>query len=170
MGSCISICSNYRLVRSTDKVKLFSLNGQQFTGKVVDVYDGDTCTIVILLNRKITKFRVRCNGYDSPELKPLNNLKNREEIVKKAKLSRNYFISRITNVNISLSNPYSTYEIKELIKQNTKLVKIKCYNWDKYGRLLADIYVDNININDEMIKNNYGLKYDGNTKPIHFST
>ena len=75
----------------------------------------------------------------------------------------------LQDVNISLYKSYSTNETKELIKDNTKLVKIKCYGWDKYGRLLADIYVDNVNINLEMIKNNYGIEYHGKTKPIHIS-
>lgn len=170
MGCFISVYSNYKIKRSTDNVNLFCLNGKEFIGKIVDVYDGDTCNVVIFFNGKLTKFKIRCYGYDSPELKPLKNIKNRDEIVKKSKLSRNYFISRVTNVSISLTQLYSTNEIKEIIKNNTKLVKIKCYNWDKYGRLLAEIYVNNININSEMINNNYAIKYNGGSKPIHINT
>lgn len=169
MGPCVSIYSNNKLRCSTNEVKTFSLNGKEFVGKIVDVYDGDTCSVVIILNRMLTKFKIRCYGYDSPELKPLKNEKNRGDIIKIANISKNYLISRITNVNISLYKSYSTNETKELIKDNTKLVKIKCYGWDKYGRLLADIYVDNVNINLEMIKNNYGIEYHGKTKPIHIS-
>ena len=33
-------------------VGLFSFNGQEKEAKVVDVYDGDTCSIVIFLNKK----------------------------------------------------------------------------------------------------------------------
>ena len=41
---------------------------------------------------------------------------------------------------------------------------IKTYNWDKYGRLLAAFYNNNININDMMIEKGYGYAYDGGTK------
>ena len=35
---------------------------------------------------------------------------------------------------------------------------------EKYGRLLADVYVDNIHVNQWMLDNKYAVPYDGGTK------
>ena len=35
---------------------------------------------------------------------------------------------------------------------------------EKYGRILADVYIDNIHLNELLIKERYAVKYDGGTK------
>ena len=50
-----------------------------------------------------------------------------------------------------------------------KLVKIVCQRWDKYGRLLADIYFqseskEEIHLNSFMVKNKLAVSYQGKTK------
>jgi endonuclease YncB( thermonuclease family) len=44
------------------------------------------------------------------------------------------------------------------------MVILKNVSIEKYGRLLADIYYDNIWLNDWMLKNNYAVPYAGGTK------
>ena len=55
----------------------FSLNGQKLWGRVVNVYDGDTLTIVLSVFNGIYKFSVRMNGIDTCEVKSKND-KNKE--------------------------------------------------------------------------------------------
>ena len=88
----------------------------------------------------------------------------RDELINMAIKSRNYYTSRITNCNIDLDKHYSKKEMKELLKTNTKLVKVKSHGWDKYGRFLGEIFVDKVNINNEMVEKDYGYSYDGGTK------
>lgn len=164
MGNCINSYLYYDLIKTTNEIPLFSFEGQELKAKIVDVYDGDTCSIVIRLNNKLTKFKLRCYGYDSPEMKPPLNSKNREIQINKAIESRNYFISRTTNCPINLNEHYTKTQLKDLLLENTKIVNIKSYGWDKYGRMLGEIYVNNVNINKEMITKNYGYPYDGGTK------
>ena len=45
-----------------------------------------------------------------------------------------------------------------------KMVKVKCGEFDKYGRLLVDILIDDISITKWLIENNYAFSYDGGTK------
>ena len=50
-----------------------------------------------------------------------------------------------------------------------QLIFIKCKDFDKYGRLLAEIYVnfdDVTSVNDLMIENGHGYSYDGGTKRV----
>lgn len=168
MGSCYSFVNNIildnELKKLDDTIELFDLKGMEYNAKVVDVYDGDTCTIVIRLNNNWTKFKLRALGYDTPEMKPSKDINNRDELINMAIKSRNYYTSRITNCDIDLAKHYNKKEMKELLKNNTKLVKVKSYGWDKYGRFLGEIFVDQVNINEEMIDKQYAYRYDGGTK------
>ena len=77
----------------------------------------------------------------------------------------------------SLSNPNRDTEkelahkaknrlIELLNKHPTKLIKIECDGFDKYGRLLIKFwnFVDEESINDIMIKEGHGKPYDGGKK------
>ena len=48
----------------------------------------------------------------------------------------------------------------------SKLITIKCLKFDKYGRILITAYnnVDERSINDIMVEEGYGKKYDGGKK------
>lgn len=162
MGCCYSIYLANQLKNTDNEVPFFDLNGQTHLAKVVNVYDGDTCHVIIKFNNKFYKFKVRALGYDSPEIKPSINLPNRNKIKEKAIDARNYLISRVTDIE----NIYNLgkKDLNEEVKKNKKIIKLKCYKWDKYGRLLGEFYVNGININKEMINKKYGYKYDGGTK------
>lgn len=163
MGICQS--SNSKLINANDDIPFFDFKDKTFMAKVVDVYDGDTCTVVFEYNNELVKYKVRCLGYDSPEMKPSKDLENREEYINKAINARNYFINRISDLNIEPSKHYQKKEIKELFNsKNKKLVKMKCHGLDKYGRILGEFIVKGKNINSEMISKNHGYKYNGGTK------
>ena len=108
---------------------------------VIKVYDGDTITIIYEneSDKKVYKGSVRLRGIDTPELRTKN--KNEKEIALKAKK-----------------------EMVELVFK--KYIKLKNIDYDKYGRILADIYVKNINISEYLINKRLGVKYDGGTKNI----
>ena len=138
-------CDIYALDKlNTDNISVFSLNNYKTICKVVDVYDGDTCTIVFKWEGKYRKFKCRCNGYDSPEMKPRLNVENREEVIKKAKQAK----SRLQTLTRGV-------------------IRVKCLQFDKYGRLLVELFNENTSINNIMINEGHGYIYHGGTK--HFS-
>ena len=109
-------------------------------GYVIKVYDGDTITIAQKLpypESPLYRFSVRLAGIDSPEMKG----KSKEEKVA-AKLSQKALEEIILNKNVTIKN-----------------VKT-----EKYGRLLADVYYENIHLNKWMLDNNYAVPYNGGTK------
>lgn len=109
-------------------------------GKVIKVYDGDTITIASKLPNSVEpiyRFSVRLNGIDSPEIKAHGQAE--KELAKK---SRDALSNLIMDKKITLKN------------QTT----------EKYGRILADVYLDDLCVNEWMLKNNYAMKYDGGTK------
>ena len=110
------------------------------TAKVIKVYDGDTITIATKLpfdKDTIYKFPVRLSGIDSAEIKGKN-----EHEKKMAILARDALTAKILG----------------------KMVKLRNVGTEKYGRLLADIYLDDVHINLWMLENKYAVAYDGGTK------
>jgi len=111
-------------------------------GQVIKVYDGDTITIATRLPYKdsqLYRFSIRLKGIDCPEIKSKNEY---EKI--HAKIARDI--------------------LSELILHKT--VVIKNIETEKYGRILADVYLGEICLNDWMIEKGYAVKYNGGTKQI----
>lgn len=140
---CFTLCNDTELNQITDdNTQLFSLDKQIHQAKIVRVYDGDTCFAVFKLHNQYVKFKVRMEGYDSPEMKPALENKNREKEKKEAQKAKEELEKHVLN----------------------KIVTLHCGKWDKYGRLLGTIYSNYININEHMIKNGFGYPYEGGTK------
>jgi endonuclease YncB( thermonuclease family) len=137
MGCCQSLEN-----LNDSNVKLFSFEGKKIKAKIVRVYDGDTCWAVFYHNKEPIKMKIRMHGYDAPELKPPLNMPFRDIEIEKAILSKCQLEYLVLN----------------------KIVTLDCFGWDKYGRLLANIIVNNINIMEYMIKNKYGIPYNGGSK------
>lgn len=109
-------------------------------GRVIKVYDGDTITIASKLpfyDSPLYRLSVRLNSIDTPEIKGKN-----EDEKKAAKIARDALSSLILNKYVTLKNIQS----------------------EKYGRILADVYLDDLWLNEWMIKERYAVKYDGGTK------
>ena len=130
--------------------------------KPTSVYDGDTLTVNILFPPKggyfvedekigqfVTSLKVRCNGYDTPEMKGHSVLEKRCALISKVAFIRKIgFISKDNKDN--------------------DLILIKMSGLDKYGRALGTIYKvegnTKIDVNQFMIDNKYGYPYSGATK------
>ena len=50
-----------------------------------------------------------------------------------------------------------------------KIVTVSCKDFDKYGRLLVEIFYEDENINNWLIDNGYAKVYDGGTKHKWFA-
>jgi endonuclease YncB( thermonuclease family) len=143
-----------------DKYKIFSLKDVITYAKILSNYDGDTADCLIVHDDTFRRFKVRFYGYDSPEMKPALNIKDRDEIKKKAIEAK----KRLWNLTTGLD------DINQ--KFHKKLIKIVCDDFDKYGRLLITAYDTDIgdnlefdnSINKKMIDEGHGYAYYGGTK------
>jgi endonuclease YncB( thermonuclease family) len=83
------------------------------------------------------RFSVRLRGIDCPEIKSKNKDETEcAEIAKKV--------------------------ISDLVLH--KMVTIKNLGTEKYGRILADVYIGDLNLNDFMLEKKLAVSYDGKTK------
>lgn len=134
--------------------EFLSLNNKIMDAYVIDVYDGDTITIVINLynihtgKRQLYKWKCRLAGIDTPEIRTKNQLEK-----------------------ISAQTAKNALESICLYK----IIKIKCGEFDKYGRLLIWIFTRNlldnkmnksgkIYVNEWMIEQGYAKSYNGGKK------
>ena len=110
--------------------------------KVSRVVDGDTVDVILDLGFSILhKCRVRLYGIDTPE----SRTRDKDEKVR-GKLASKYLKDAIDNGK------------KVILRSKLKDSK------GKYGRVLGEIVVDDININVSMIENYLAVAYFGQSK------
>ena len=118
-------------------------------GRVIKVYDADTITIASKLpydESPMYRLSVRLSGIDTPEIKGKGVLDEEKEA---AKTARDFVFNLVFNKFIRLENIQS----------------------EKYGRILADVFIGDVHLNELLIKERYAVKYDGGTKkkPVSWS-
>ncbi len=123
-----------------------TLENNEYTAKIVYIYDGDTMHVVFKEFGTFFRWNCRISGVDTPELRTKNE--------KEKELG---------------------YKVRDILREKfmDKIVKIKCGEFDKYGRLLIDMYMPDEYKNPEketqmlsswLIENKYAYAYDGGTK------
>lgn len=155
-------------IKNSD-IPLMSLNGITTIGKVVEMYDGDTCKIVLMNNNKLEKYNCRLLGLDTPEMKPPLTKENRDVEIFNAHKCRNRLLQLITSCSCNIDSIINKKDCVKLIDTNTKVIKVECYEFDKYGRLLVKLYPENESVesvNQILVNENYAKSYDGGTKSV----
>lgn len=145
----------------------FTLCNVNLVGRLVDVIDGDSLSIILPIFNKYYRYNIRLNGIDTCEMKSKN-----EETKKKALKARISILNLVTNENYS--EILTKKEIKNILDKNIILVWVECLEFDKYGRLLANVYqFDNLNMtkldnsssfSEYLLQNKLAYKYAGKTK------
>ena len=124
----------------------FSFDKKEYLCKCVDVYDGDTITVVFkpYPNVPIYKYSIRLLGIDTPEIRTKN-----------------------------LDEKKKGIEVRDILREKIlgKIITIKCGKFDKYGRLLANIFDEGgQHINKWLVDNKYAYEYFGGTKRVFSET
>jgi endonuclease YncB( thermonuclease family) len=132
------------------------LNGISTFSRLIDIIDGDTIVCVVPMLKHFYKFNVRLNGVDTCEMKS-KDAYLRERAIK----ARDYLVKRLLNNN---SQGIERKEIQQQLEESVVSVYLHCYEFDKYGRLLADVYINDIStesISDELINKQLAHPYNG---------
>lgn len=105
-------------------------------GRVISVYDGDTITVVSFMPT-LMKFSVRILGIDTPELRTKNQ--KEKDLALKAKAF----------VQSSCLD---------------KIVELKNHQAEKYGRVLAEVWINGMSLGDSLIAAGLARVYNGGHK------
>ena len=121
----------------------FSFNGCYCFGKVVDIYDNDTIKIIfpLIKDNVNTLHKWNCkliNVYKSK----VNNKYEKELNIKVRDILRNKILNKIVNV--------------------------RCLKFDENGKILVEIFNENININNWLINNQMASKEEYDDKKVEF--
>lgn len=118
------------------KTPKFNIAIKNVRAKCVKIYDGDTGHFVFspFSNGELYRFCCRLARYNTAEMKS----KDLDE-KNKALAAKSYLSNLLLN----------------------KLVNINTYGFDKYGRVLIDVFLDDIHVNQHMIDQGYGAEYNG---------
>lgn len=145
-----------------DRIKLKKLDtsniddffkNRRIIAKVIDCYDGDTCTIVFYISKELIKLNLRLLDIDTAEMpRKKDNSDKTESEYKMALEAKRYLEEQVLNECV--------------------IVDIK--KWDKYGgRVLGHIYKTNKwgreigeSISDMLLKEELAVPYDGKKKVI----
>ena len=143
-------------------VPFFTLSGISTVARLVDVYDGDTVTCIFpILKDNYYKFNLRLKGIDTAELK------NADLIAKqKALEARHKILTFCCETDYNLKQDCSRHDIQNYLKENNILVWIECFHFDKYGRVLANVYKepDSISLSELLLNAKLAYAYDGGKK------
>ena len=131
-----------------DNTDFMNLKNKTYKAKVVYVYDGDTIHVVFYEFGQYFKWNCRIMGVDTPEIRTRN--KKEKEL---------------------------GYKVRDLMREKllNKIVSIKVDSFDKYGRLLIDLYMpmdemienqDSVLLSEWLISNGYAYEYHGGTKHV----
>ena len=122
----------------------FTLEGHESLAKIVKVYDADTVHALIEVLGTVYKWKCRIMHVDTPELR------SRDENEKK--------------------HAYTAKEALSNLILN-KIVKVKCFKFDMYGRVLIELTLmsdnetnEDIVIHEWLLQNGYANAYEGKTK------
>ena len=110
--------------------------------EVLRVIDGDTIEFKadFLPNPLEKKLALRVQGVDTPE-------KYRPQCDKEKQLA------------------LKASAFTQKLIDNASKIEIYIHDWGKFGgRVIGDIFIDGKSLADELIKNNYAVKYDGGKK------
>ena len=144
--------------------------GSKINAKVLSCYDGDTFTIAVKIANNPYKFSCRLMGCDTPEMKAsaTKTQQEKEQQKLRAVTAKLELLKHLTDCNFDSFVPSAvssnSKEIDKIIKTNKKIIELDTFGFDKYGRLLVNLYISNSTLSDYMILNGYAYAYTGGTK------
>lgn len=107
---------------------------------VHSVYDGDSLKLIFPFQGVKYKWTCRMNGIDTPEIRSSD--KNEKAFA---------------------------YQVRDFVRAEIlkKNINILCYCFDKYGRLLVDVYLDDGTcLNKLLVEQKFAFSYDGGKKQL----
>lgn len=128
------------LIDGSVDTPMFHISGV-YEAKVVRCYDGDTLFCVMMYNNVLSQFCVRLLGYNSCEMKPKKGTYVDE--ADKQAIKRKALEAKIQLEKLTIN----------------KVVTLTVEKFDDFGRLLAYVKVNGLDVNEFMLKNGFGVPF-----------
>ena len=132
-----------------NETPFFSMKGLKTYARVVNVIDGDTLTLIIPIFNECFKFYTRISGIDTCEIH--SGIEENKEKGLKAKYRVIELICKDKKIKDIIC--ITRKQIIEIFDKYVYTVWIECEDFDKYGRLLAKVYLELKKNNVKSIQN-----------------
>lgn len=152
------------------------LNNEKHIAKCISVYDGDSATVALFLNKQDERpfqFKIRLIGYDSPEIRTKDKEEKQaalecKEILSKLILNKVVYVEFAKEddkwgrclAKIYIAKSIATPQSPPATANPTNEIPCTCHCVDDKDSLKPDLLC----VNDYMINNTRSYKYDGKTK------
>ena len=140
---------------------MFNLDGLQTPARIVSAHDGDTMRAVFVFAGSYSQFIVRVLHVDSPELA------SKDPLERDAGLRvRNRVLQMLCpDADFQLDGTYTVKQIESRLEAHPAIVTLKCGEWDKYGRLLAQVTTtQHLDVAQTLQREGLVHSYEGGTK------
>ena len=131
--------------------------------KVIDVYDADTVRLAVPVGDSLYNFPVRLLGMDAPEIRPRGRDAQSGQLERSAaRHARKRMVELVTGTVVEKHEPKK--KTRRRCAANRKLLRLVPRGFDKYGRVLAELFDGEQSINQQMIQEGYVRTYDGGAR------
>lgn len=139
-----------------DQTPQFSLAGTNTLARVLDVYDGDTMTLGMVVFGKPFRFQCRIIGIDTSEMKSAD-----PHLRRNALRARNRVLQLLGQPDVSLDDVLSRSIIRARLDARPAIVQCTCSGFDKYGRVLVSVAASGIDVSATLLSEGLAHAYDG---------
>lgn len=146
----------------------FNLAGQKFYARVIGLHDADSIKVCFDVAGKLYKMMTRLEGIDTPEIRTKDAAEKALAI-----RARDFAAEWAMPHKFKVGGAYSEKELVNALWTDPVIVYLKCGEMDKYGRLIANIYKDDVDphsLNSLLQQNGFADKYDGGKKERTWDT
>lgn len=166
MGACVSLgsilqnaCSSNdnltsKQIKALKDASINNTNEETYDfvkAKVIKVYDGDTFQIAAFHRGKLIRFTVRLYGVDTPEMDSKDE-RLHAKAAAAAEFTRTCLLDKIVDIQvITNTRVYDRSSRGRIVK-------------GKYGRLLANVYINGRSLTETLINHDFGIAYFGGSK------
>ena len=151
-----------RLCTVDKNVPLFNFDGQSFYARVIGIHDGDSVKVCLDVGGKLYKMMTRLEGIDTPEIRS-KDPKEKALAIR----ARDYVAAWAMPDKFKVGGDYTEKELVTALWEDPVIVYLKCGELDKFGRLLCEMFKDDIepnSLNELLLENGFADGYDGGRK------
>lgn len=160
MSNCLSS-------QTMSNTPLYSFVNKKLWARVLSVHDGDTLTAAIeAFPGCFFRYNIRLDGIDASEI-----TSHDERLKVLAVKSRNRLLHHVSEgkITLDMNKHFTRNDIIKELANDVYLVFLHCREMDKYGRILAQVYKNDLpegpkSINELILEEGYAIKYDGGAK------
>lgn len=152
-----------------DTVDNFSLGTERQPAKLLDCFDADTIKIAVMVGDKPCKFTFRLSSIVTCERNAKGADRNRvgleRTVAYRARARVLYLVTKLDKFKDG-TKTYSNQDVREACSACKNLIEVECKGFDKYGRVLGNVYIGDTCLNELLLEEGFAKRYSGGRREV----